>query len=133
MTKKYIYIHSEGNPSRVTSFFIVMLGNSHRDVMRKRIIEGQVIRYGDYFRPYDAEQWEFIKKCVKSIFDNDDMVTLAQQIVKVTPDALITYLRGGDVPRNPISVVHNAIKVQCQMSVDYRISTARRKNVKNQK
>lgn len=122
MTRKYIYIHSEGNPSRVTSFFIVMLGDSQRDITLKRQLEGQRLHYGDYFKPYDADQWEFVKKCVKSIFDSDDMVTIAQQVVKVSPSALVAYLRGADKPQNPLHVVRNAVRLQCKVSLDTRVS-----------
>lgn len=133
MTRKYVYIHSEGDPSRVTSFFIVMIGDSRRDILLKRQLEGEMLRYGDYFHLYDADQWAFVKRCVKSLFDDDDLLTIAQQVVKITPAALLSYLRGGIAPKNPLHVVRNAIRVQCDFSVDFRIKHAKRGNVENQK
>lgn len=122
MKSKYLYIHDDSGKGREMTFYLVMIGESVRDQQALRSLERYALRYADYFNPYTGDRWEFVCRCIKSMFDSDDMILLAQHVVKVTPQVLLRFLRGGAHPKNPAYVMRNAIRLQCFASIETRIA-----------
>ena len=121
MRSKYLYIHDDTGEGRELTFYLVMIGASVRDQQALRSLQRYALRYADYFQPYSGDRWEFVCRCIKSMFDSDDMVMIAQHVVKVTPEVLLRFLRGGAHPKNPAYVMRNAIRLQCFASIETRI------------
>lgn len=121
MKQKYLYIHDDSGKGREMTFYLVMIGKSARDQQALRSLERFAFQASDYFQPYTGDRWEFVCRCIKSMFDSDDMILLAQHVVKVTPDVLLRFLRGGAHPKNPAYVMRNAIRMQCFASIETRI------------
>lgn len=121
MKSKYLYIHDDTGEGRELTFYLVMIGASVRDQHALRSLQRYALRYADYFQSYTGDRWEFVCRCIKSMFDSDDMVMIAQHVVKVTPEVLLRFLRGGAHPKNPAYVMRNAIRLQCFASIETRI------------
>ena len=121
MKSKYLYIHDDTGEGRELTFYLVMIGSSVRDQQALRSLQRYAARYADYFQTYSGDRWEFVCRCIKSMFDSDDMVMIAQHVVKVTPEVLLRFLRGGAHPKNPAYVMRNAIRLQCFASIETRI------------
>lgn len=121
MKRKYLYIHDDTGEGREMTFYLVMIGNAARDQKALSSLQRYALRYADYFQPYSGDIWEFVCRCIKSMFDSDDMIMIAQHVVKVTPEVLLRFLRGGAHPKNPAYVMRNAIRLQCFASIETRI------------
>jgi len=121
MKRKYLYIHDDSGKGREMTFYLVMIGSSVRDQQALRSLERYALQYGDYFHPYSGDRWEFVCRCVKSMLESDNMILLAQHVIKVTPSVLLRFLRGGAHPKNPAYVMRNAVRLQCFYSIDTRI------------
>lgn len=117
----YILIQTGREITSETRYFRVSVGTSIYERNYLHSIRGMCEKRGYYFKQIDNTSWDFVAKCLKSVYGYCDMVLVAACLYDVSAFDMVEILEGRKGLPDTSRAVANASRALCSMSVDYRV------------
>lgn len=122
MAKSYYIMIQAGEVITTSSrFFRVSVGNSKSDVMAYFWLRDYCEKNGYFINPVSEGTYEFIEKCLRSVYGYCDMVLVAACLYDVSVSEVRMILTGCAPLPDTSQAVANASKCMVTLSVDYRV------------
>ena len=123
MAKCYYIMIQAGEVITTSSrFFRVSVGDSKRDVMHYFWLRDYCEEHGYFIHPVSEGTYEFLEKCLRSVYGYCDMVLVAACLYDVSVSEVRMILTGCAPLPDTSQAVANASRCMVSLSVGYRCS-----------
>lgn len=120
MAKSYYLLIQAGEVITTSSrFFRVSVGDSSNDMKAFHFVRGFCEKRGYYFHPVSEGTYEFLEKCLRSVYGYCDMVLVAACLYDVSVSEVRMILTGCAPLPDTSQAVANASRCMVSLSVGY--------------
>lgn len=121
MNTYFLLIQTGREITSETRYFRVSVGTDTRSLGLLRWLRSYCEANGFYFHEIEDSSWDFVSKCLKSVYGYCDMILVAACVYDVSVSEVRMILTScAPLPDNS-QAVRNASRALCSMSVDYRV------------